>query len=221
MLESTGLIGREVASEAIELDQVARLNAKGKETKRGAGQATVKFSYAMDKIPVRGAGAKSLVFAEPDNGDIRFAGAFHAWRNPVAGQPVKLPPIDEALGVGLLVDPELVGYHEAGHKIRINRLELGYLALPAFLRQTHLFPAFEVEGEVLKGERGPGFRFARYHHAVPPKAYEEADIFGPYLTVNPDGIAPTSAAAEALSNEGPHARALSFSSGRELPDVAT
>ena len=85
LLQGAGLIGREIASETVDLDQVAHLTAKGKERERGAGQATVKFTYAVEGLPVRGAGAKTLMFAEPENGSVRFTGAFHAWR--VLGTP--------------------------------------------------------------------------------------------------------------------------------------
>jgi hypothetical protein len=190
-LQTAGLIGREVDSETVDLDQVAQLDAKGKERKRGPGQATIKFNYAVEGLPVRGAGAKTLLFAEPDNGDARFTGAFHAWRTLESPRVVKMSSIEQALGVGLLVDPELVAYREAGHSIRINRLDVVYLALPAFMRQGHLFPAFQVEGEVSEGEKGPAFRFARFHHAAPPAAYVAADVYGEYVSVNPDGIAPT------------------------------
>ena len=156
LLQGAGLIGREIASETVDLDQVAHLTAKGKERERGAGQATVKFTYAVEGLPVRGAGAKTLMFAEPENGSVRFTGAFHAWR--VLGTPrtVTMPPIERALEVGLLVDPELVAYREAGHRIVITRLDVTYLALPAFMRQSHLFPAFQVEGHVVGREEGPG-----------------------------------------------------------------
>ena len=50
-------------------------------------------------------------------------------------------------------------------------------------------PVLQIEGSVSKGERGGGFDFARYHHAVAPKAYAAADLYAPYLTANPDGIA--------------------------------
>ena len=190
MLEGAGLIGREIDSETVDLDQVAHLGPKGKERERGAGQATVKFSYAVEGLPVRGAGAKTLMFAEPENGSVRFTGAFHAWRPLGAPRMITMPPIERALEVGLLVDPELVAYRAAGHKIAITRLDVTYLALPAFMRQSHLFPAFQVEGHVSDGKKGPGFRFARYHHAAPPAAYVAADVYGSYLSVNPDGIAP-------------------------------
>ena len=193
LLDATGLIGREaVAAESVELDQVAQLNAKGEEVSFGAGQATVKFSYAVEGLPVAGAGAKSLVFADPGPGPAgaRVTGAFHVWRTLGSARSVTLPSIEQALGVGVLVDPELELYGKAGHTIQVRRIDLVYLALPAFLQQSHLFPAFQLEGEVSEGKRGAGFRFARYHHAVPPKAYAAAGLYGPSLSVNPDGIAP-------------------------------
>lgn len=188
LLEPLGLIGREVVSEGVQLDQVAQLDAKGTEIAHGAGQATIKFQYAVDGVPVRGAGAKTLAFAEPVSGQARFSGIFHAWRNIGKTTPVRLTTIEEALGVGVLTDPELDQYRTAGHRIQITRLELVYLALPAFMRQSQLFPAFQVEGTVSEGPRGISFHFGRFHHAVPPQAYAAADLYGPYLTVNPDGI---------------------------------
>lgn len=191
LLEPLGLLGKEIASESVQLDQVAQLDAKGKELTRGAGQATVKFDYAIGGIPVRGAGAKTQAFVEPEQGAARFAGIFHAWRGLGRDQAVKLPTsIEEALGVAFLTDPELDRYSAAGHKIQITKLEFVYLALPAFTRQTHLFPAFQIEGDVSEGKLGIAFRFGRYHHAAAPKAYAAADLYGSYLTTNPDGIAP-------------------------------
>jgi hypothetical protein len=98
--------------------------------------------------------------------------------------------VEEALGVGLLTDPELDRYSAAGHRIRITRLELVYMALPAFLQQSHLIPMFQVEGVVSEGKLGISFHFGRFHHAVAPKAYADAGLYGSYLTQNPDGIAP-------------------------------
>jgi hypothetical protein len=177
----------------VQLEQVAQLDAKGKEIAHGAGQATIKFLYAVGGVPVRGAGAKTLAFAEPASGQARVSGVFHAWRTIGKEAAIKLPSTEEALGVGVLTDPELDQYHAAGHKIQITRLEFVYLALPAFMRQSHLFPAFQVEGTVSEGTLGISFHFARFHHAVPPRAYAAADLYGPYLTVNPDGIRPAAA----------------------------
>lgn len=193
LLEPLGLIGRERASEAVQLEQVTQLDAKGQELAHGAGQATVKFQYALEDVPVRGAGAKTLAFAEPGDGQARFGGIFHAWRTPGQSTTLKLPSIEEALGVGLLTDPQLDRYSAAGHKIRITRLDFVYLALPAFMRQSHLFPAFQIEGTVSEGKLGISFDFARFHHAAPPRAYAAANLYGAYLTTNPDGIAPLEA----------------------------
>ena len=98
-----------------------------------------------------------------------------------------------ALAVALLQDPELDRHAEAGHAIDITRIELVYLALPAFMRQSHLVPAIQVEGEVAKGKLGEAFNFARFHPVVPPEDYAKAGLNGQYLTVNPDGIAPRGA----------------------------
>jgi hypothetical protein len=190
LLEPIGLLGKEKASATVQLQQVAHLDGDGKEIEHGAGRATIKFGYAVDGLPVRGAGAKTLAFAEPGTGAPRITGLFHVWRTLRQATAVKLPPLDQALGVGLLSDPELDLYHQAGHSIQITRLEFGYLALPAFMRQSHLFPALQIEGKVSEGKRGIGFGFARFHHATPPAAYAAAGLAGPYLTVNPDGIRP-------------------------------
>jgi hypothetical protein len=190
LLEPIGLLGKEKASATVSLMQVAHLDGHGREIEHGAGRATVKFGYAVEGFPVYGAGAKTLAFAEPAAGGTRITGAFHAWRTVEKSTAIKLPSAAEALSVGLLVDPELELYHAAGHKIQITRLEFGYLALPAFLRQSHLFPVFQVEGIVSEGKRGISFHFARYHHAAPPSAYAAANLHGTYLSINPDGIKP-------------------------------
>ena len=187
----SALIGGEVVSEAVQLDQVAQLDAQGKETAHGAGQATIKFHTGVGGVPVRGAGAKTLAFAVPASGQARFSGIFHAWRTVGKATDVKIGSLEEALGVGVLTDPELDQYHAAGHRIQITRLEFVYLALPAFMRQNHLIPAFQVEGTVSEGKLGISFQFGRFHHAAAPRAYAAADLFGPYLAGNPDGITAT------------------------------
>jgi hypothetical protein len=178
------------ATDTIALNQVAHLDAKGKETEFGAGQAVVKRSYTLEGLSLRGAGAKTLALADPSTDGIRTTSVFHAWRDLGRGTAIQLPEFEKALSVGVLTDPELDLYHSAGHTVAVRRLELVYLALPATMRQSHLIPAFQIEGEVSDGKRGAGFRFARFHHAVPPETYAQKDLYGPYLTVNPDGISP-------------------------------
>lgn len=193
LLRQHNLLGREAGPASVQLEQVSLLDAQGKEIKRGAGQATVKFGYSVEGVPARGAGAKTLMFAEPGNTSSaapRVAGLFHAWRALGEAVAVKLPSLEAALSVALLQDPELDRYAAAGHVIQIHLLELVYLALPAFMRQSHLFPVIQVEGEVAKGKLGDAFNFARFHHVVPPADYAAADLHGAYLSLNPDGITP-------------------------------
>lgn len=193
LLRQHSLLGREAGTASVQLEQVSLLDVKGKELKRGAGQATVKFGYSVEGVAARGAGAKTLMFAEPagtSSAAPRVAGVFHAWRALGEAVAVKLPSLEAALSVALLQDPELDRYAEAGHVIQINQLELVYLALPAFMRQSHLFPVIQVEGEVAKGKLGDAFNFARFHHVVPPGDYAAAGLYGPYLSLNPDGITP-------------------------------
>lgn len=190
LLEPIGLLAKEKASATVQLEQVAQLDSKGKELLHGAGRATVKFGYAVHGVPVRGGGAKTLAFIEPGGNAPRISGIFHVWRQLGRSTAIKLPRLESALAVGLLNDPELNLYHQAGHKIQITRLDFGYLALPAFMRQSHLFPIFQIEGKVSEGKQGMGFGFARFHHAAPPTAYADAGLDGQYLKVNPDGIKP-------------------------------
>jgi hypothetical protein len=188
LLEPIGLIGKEKTTSMVQLQQVAQLDGSGKEVRYGAGRATVKFGYAVRGMQVLGAGAKTMAFAEPVDGTPHITGGFHVWRTLGQATDIKLSGLEAALGVGLLNDPELNSYHLAGHRIQITRLEFGYLALPAFMRQSHLFPAFQIEGMVTEGKRGIGFSFGRYHHAVPPKSYAGSGLYGQYLALNPDGI---------------------------------
>jgi hypothetical protein len=89
LLRPLGLIGKELVSQTVQLDQVAQLDAKGKEITHGAGPATIKFQYGVEGLPVRGAGAKTLVFAEP--GHRRRASAVFFTRGAPSGRRRRSP----------------------------------------------------------------------------------------------------------------------------------
>jgi hypothetical protein len=190
------LIGREAMSPTVQLDQVARLNGQGKEVERGAGQAQVRWDYRVEGLLARGAGAKTLMFVEPAASGAVVAGAYHGWRPLGAAKEVKLPAFEEALSVALLHDPELDQHAASGGTVTVTQIELVYLALPVFMRQSHLFPVLQVEGVAEGKKPGEEFHFARYHHAVPPAAYAAADLHGAWLALNPDGIAPALSKAD-------------------------
>lgn len=182
LFADAGLAADAMTAGVVALDQVAELDEKGKELRRGAGTATARFAYAIEGLPVFGAGAKTLAYLEPERGQAIVTGMFHAWR-PVTGKiGLTLAPVQDALGVGLLQDPELVAYHARGYRLEITHLEFGYMALPATVRQTYLFPAFEVEGRAFQADRkGDEFFFGRHHHAASPEQYQKAGAFADYL----------------------------------------
>ncbi|MGH6920440.1 MAG: hypothetical protein ACREJ0_22365, partial [Geminicoccaceae bacterium] len=175
LFADAGLGSDAMASGAIDLDQVAELDEKGKELRRGAGSATARFAYALEGVPVFGAGAKSLAYLEPGRGQAVATGLFHAWRPITNKIGLTMTPVQDALGVGLLQDPELVEYRKRGYRLEISHLEFGYMALPATVRQTYLFPTFEIEGRAFHPDRKEDeFFFGRYHHAASPEQYQKA-----------------------------------------------
>lgn len=181
LLRKAELLRDRASLDSVELDQFAQLDEKGREIRSGVGSATIKFLYTVECIPVYGPGAKTLIFAEPEDGKPRITGAFHAWREIGDSRKLKLPDIEESLAVGLLQDPELLMYHERGHKIQVTRLDFGYFALPAFSKQSYLFPAYQVEGSILNPKDESEFFFGRYYHAASPQHYKEAKTHAHYL----------------------------------------
>ncbi len=181
LLSEADLLPEQISHSSVQLDQVAQLDEKGNELRRGVGGATVKFAYAADGVPVGGPGAKTQVYVEPGRRASLITGVFHVWRDFEGSRRLLLPAVQAALDGGLLRDPELVKYHELGHSIRITRLDLIYYALPAFDHQAFLFPAFQVEGTVIDPKSESEFDFGRFHHVAPPANYEAAGARAHYL----------------------------------------
>jgi hypothetical protein len=180
LLREAKLVAEEMGKPTVALDQWAQLDDKGKVIKAGAGTATIRFPYAIDGIPVAGAGAKTQLYAEPDAKDSPMTGVFHAWR-PVAGRSkLELGSVEAALAAGLLSDPELALFRRRGQKVRITRLDLRYLALPAFTAQRHLFPVFQVEGETWTRDEFK-LRFGKFVPAASADQYAKSGAFAHYL----------------------------------------
>ena len=158
------------------------LDEKGNEILRTAGDATVRYSYEVEGLPVFGPGAKTQVFVTTADGKPRITGAVHVWRELRGSRDVKLGSAKAALESALTEDAELRQYSERGHSIAVERMRFGYLALPAFVHQSYVFPAFQVEGRV----RSPKddldyFHFGRYYHAIDPKEYRRIGTLADYL----------------------------------------
>jgi hypothetical protein len=187
LFSAADLISEYMKPRGVALEQVIHLSEKGDIIARGAGVATVIFDYELDGFPVFGAGAKSQTFVEPSREGSRTIGAFHCWRTTVADRMIKLQPVEEALAVGVLQDLELNLYFKRDGRIEIKKLDFGYMALPAMVRQRYLFPVFQIEGRVYTPDRKQEyFEFARYHHAVPAKQYSEVGAFADYLVKRND-----------------------------------
>jgi hypothetical protein len=175
-------VDKAMDSGRVVLDQVTQISEKGEIMQSGAGGATVIHGFALNGLPVFGAGAKSTLAFEPMEGEPKFVGGLHVWRSPGKGRQIQMPAVEEALAVGLLEDPELLRYAEKGGKITVTRIALGYMALPAMVHQRYLFPVFDVQGQVSQPDDKLGyFLFARYHHAAPAESYKKADLYAPYL----------------------------------------
>lgn len=186
IVEEAGLVSREMTGAVVELDQWAEMDEKGQVRRSGAGSATVRTGYSIGGLPVAGAGAKTVVYAEPEGAGARATGLFHVWRTPGAARKMEMPGVEEAIASGLLVDREMSVFQKQGRQISISRLELCYLALPAFMEQGTLFPAFQVEGmasapPTTSGERMQPVFFAKFVQAATTKHYAKVGVFAHYL----------------------------------------
>jgi hypothetical protein len=166
----------------VDLTQVASLSEDGKVLQSGAGEASIVFDYALEGLPVLGAGAKTAIDFEPAGSDLRLVGAFHVWRRPLERRHVEIGSLEAALNAGLLRDPHLMAADKKGGRITIGDVRFGLLALPATARQDYLFPALAVTGRVdLRDDKLGHVRFGRYYHAATPSAYTRADVLADYL----------------------------------------
>lgn len=183
LLDTLGFVEEDQGKPRVVLDQVAELDEEGQTITAGAGSASVIYDYDFAGLPVMGAGGKTQLYADPARGGIQITGGFHVWRRPGEVAEIPMRGVKDALGVGVLRDPELMKYQEQGARIEITHLRFGYLALPAMVRQQSLFPAFQVEGRVHVARERDYFEFARYHHAAAPDQYAGAGLFDPQLAI--------------------------------------
>jgi len=167
----------------VSLDQITKLDESGKEIERFPGEATARFLYRIDNIPVEGGGAKSYLFFNPTKEGHELTGLYHAWREPMESKLVKLMDIERGLEQVLRKDKELLHYHEKDFKLRLDGANLVYYSLPPHKNQRVLFPVFNMTGSFSKRtkEGQDGFAFSKYFHAVNPRDYMDLDIQAYYL----------------------------------------
>lgn len=169
--------------EGISLEQVGIFKPDTKEEELFSGEATVRFLYQLDKIPVEGGGAKSYLDFHPKDDGGELVGLYHAWREPVETKSVELMDIESSFKLALKRDKELQRFSEKEHSIRFDGAKLAYYTLPPYKRQHILIPVIQVSGAVLKktkeGQRG--HEFLKYYHAVDPRNYVDLESQALYL----------------------------------------
>lgn len=168
----------------VELDQVAKLNKKGTVVDHFPGEATARFLYKLDGVPVDGAGAKSYAFFNPVDDGSELTGVFHCWRKIKQSKDVRMFGIEEALEGALSQDRELALYYKRDALIKISKVELVYMSLPPHKFQDYIFPALRTLGSVIpeRGEKTTdAFGFAKFYNAIPAEHYAKADLYADYL----------------------------------------
>lgn len=168
----------------VSLGQWALLDEEGQEVDSGPGRATVRFSYAVDGLPLIGPGAKTNLHFDPEEGGRipTLARMFHVHRPVEARGEVTTQSLDEAFA-GLLAQRwSGFGIREGEGRVTVTAVTFGLLALPADVVQPFAAPALMVEGEVSGVEVGKdetvSVRFGQYLPLAHPKALAEAGFGG-------------------------------------------
>lgn len=175
LLDAMELKDRSAASRVV-LGQWARLDEKGQELESGPGRATVQFSYAIEGIPLIGAGAKTNVHFDPDGegGDGIMARFFHVHRGLEAVKDVRILDIEQAFRPLLTQTWSGIESERKRTRIAVTAAEFGLLAMPADVPQRVAVPALQVEGVVSglipQDGREVSVRFGQYLSLIEPKA---------------------------------------------------
>jgi len=184
LFEKTKLLSKQAYFSGVELDQVTRLDEKGKEVERFPGEANVRFLYKLDDIPVEGAGAKSYAFYNPGEREYELTGIYHCWRGTTDAQTIQMVSIEETLERAISQDRELVLHHKKRSLIKINKIELVYYTLPPHKHQDYVFPSIHIIGSATpkdKKLRRDGFDFSRFYNAAPCESYAKEGLYADYL----------------------------------------
>ena len=184
LLAEAGLLSEATRLSSVSLDQVARLDAEGREIERGVGEANVRFLYRLESIDVAGPGAKSYVFFNPGADAPRFVSAYHAWRPVKGSRSVRMTSVEEILKRTALHDPQILFADKRGDRIELRKIDLAYWALHPDAAQSYVYPVLLVEGVIFfhgATHRREATEFARAYNAVSQKDCAAAEIYADYL----------------------------------------
>lgn len=172
----------------VSLGQWARLDEKGNEEESGPGRATVRLSYTAQGLPLIGAGAKTNLHFDPEDGGrgLALARMFHVHRDIEGAGDVATQSLEEAFAGLLQQSWSGAGLRDGEARMTITGATFGLLALPADVVQSFAAPALMVEGSVSGVEVGKDetatVRFGQYLSLAHPKALAEAGFGGGELT---------------------------------------
>lgn len=181
LLESAGL-AEKAARVGVALGQWAKLDESGKEVESGAGRATVQFAYAVEGIPLIGAGAKTNVHFDPDDrgADGVIARFFHVHRGFEASKDLRLIGLEQAFEPLLTQTWSGIESTRGKTRITVTAAQFGLLALPADVAQRFAAPALQVEGTVsgltARDGKEVAIRFGQYLPLVDPKVLAGAGL---------------------------------------------
>jgi hypothetical protein len=179
LLDASGLAVKP-SGVRVAVGQWARLEESGKEVESGPGRATVQFAYAIEGIPLIGAGAKTNIHFDPDEtgADGVIARFFHVHRGSEAAKDIRLLDIEQAFEPLLKQTWSGIECKSKHTCITITAAEFGLLALPADVPQRVAGPALRLEGTVSglvpRDGREVSIRFGQYLSLVEPKWLAEA-----------------------------------------------
>ena len=181
LLEGSGLTEKP-SQVGVVLGQWARLDEKGKELESGAGRATVQFAYAVEGIPLIGAGAKTNIHFDPDDkgADGVIARFFHVHRGFEASKDLRLLEVERVFEPLLTQTWSGIESTKGKTRITVTAAEFGLLALPADVVQRFAAPALRVEGTVsglaARDGKEVTIRFGQYLPLVEPKTLGAAGL---------------------------------------------
>ncbi|ASJ76724.1 hypothetical protein [Granulosicoccus antarcticus] len=176
LIDMAGFDMKHAQKPQLHLMQVAQADEKGRQLRSGAGEATVSMGYALEGLPILGAGGKTLIDMIPMRGPLQPTGAVNIWRTPGKQSKVQIGGTEAALVAGLLEDPDLNIASEKGAKITIQRLRFGLMSMPAAVHQSLLFPALEFEARVDLAKTEEHYFIGRVVPVATPKAYARAGM---------------------------------------------
>ncbi|MGD9543516.1 MAG: hypothetical protein AB7U86_04970, partial [Methylocystis sp.] len=184
LFAEAGLLSPEAHFSGVVLDQVAKLDAKGREIERGVGEASARFLYRLETIDVAGPGAKTYAYFNPGADAPKFVSAYHAWRPVKDSRGIRVTSVEEILERTVLHDPQIQFADKRGDRIELRKIDLAYWALHPDAAQSYVYPVLLVEGVIFfhgATQRREATEFSRAYNAVSQKECAAAGIYADYL----------------------------------------